>query len=66
MRKVLQPAFSPKAVASYVPDMVKIAEECCSRWAEQETISGYLAVKEYTFVVGPSGQLTSSYCPHAA
>ncbi|KAK9829984.1 hypothetical protein WJX72_009029 [[Myrmecia] bisecta] len=51
LRKAVQPAFTPKAVASYVPDMVQMAETCGEKWAAQQDITAYDAVKEYTFVI---------------
>ncbi|KAK9843391.1 hypothetical protein WJX81_000043 [Elliptochloris bilobata] len=51
MRKILNPAFTVKAVAEFVPGMVGIAQRCCADWQKQGRVSGYDCSKEYTFLV---------------
>lgn len=51
MRKLMAPAFNPKALARGVPRLVELAEEHCARWAAQGDVMGAKAIKAFTFHV---------------
>ena len=51
MRKLMAPAFNPKALARGVPRLVQLAEEHCARWASQGDLMGAKAIKAFTFHV---------------
>ena len=54
LRKLLKPAFSMSGIANMVPKVAVIAEQCLSKWADEEQIKGMLATKEFTFRVSPT------------
>ena len=58
MRKLMAPAFRPKALARVVPRLVELAEEHCACWAAQGNVMGAKAIKAFTFHV--SSRLSSS------
>ena len=51
-RKILAPAFTPKACQQYIPRIVQIAEGLCSEWANDKHVQGEDCIKAYTFQVG--------------
>ena len=51
MRKVVNPAFTPKVSQQYVPRILEIAEELCAEWAEAKYTKGEDCMKAYTFQV---------------
>ena len=51
IRKILSPAFTPKASQQYIPRMVEIAEELCAEWAATKHVKGEDTMKAYTFQV---------------
>ena len=53
MRKLMTPAFNPKHLARGVPRLVELAQQHCSRWAQQGEVMGAKAIKAFTFHVIP-------------
>ena len=51
MRKVVNPAFTPKVSQQYVPRILEIAQELCAEWAEAKYMKGEDCMKAYTFQV---------------
>ena len=51
LRKVLNPHFTPKAVAPYTTRLAEIAQQICSEMADAENPKGEDAMKKFTFKV---------------
>ena len=51
MRRVLTPAFAPKTVATYLPRIVAIANECVDRWLQLGSFTAHHEVNRFTFQV---------------
>lgn len=51
LRKLLNPTYSPRAVASYTPLLVATAETFCSKWLALGHINGHAEIKGFTFKV---------------
>jgi cytochrome P450 len=56
MRRVFLQAFSPARLRELAPDLVRLAQSYCERWAAAGTCGGpldiSLEVKAFTFEVG--------------
>ena len=48
-RKLLYEAFLPRALASYIPTMVKITDEYLYKWHKMESLTWYPELRNYTF-----------------
>ena len=48
-RKMIMPAFAPKAALAYIPRTVQFAEKFCGEWAEQFHVKGFDGMKDFTF-----------------
>ncbi len=47
-RRLMYQAFLPRALASYIPSIVKITEEYCQRWQEMKELTWYPELRNYT------------------
>lgn len=51
VRKLINPHFTPKAVAPYTPRLVEIAQQICTELADADKPKGEDAMKKFTFKV---------------
>lgn len=51
VRRMMMPAFSPKACAEYIPRIVETAQSLCAEWAQTRNIKGFYKMKAFTFQV---------------
>lgn len=51
VRKLIAPAFSPKAGMAYIPRTVEIAQSLCAKWAGAYNIKAFDEMKAFTFQV---------------
>ena len=49
LRKVINPHFTPKAVAAYTPRLVELAQQACMELAHAAKPKGEDAMKKFTF-----------------
>ena len=51
VRKMMMPAFSPKACAAHIPRIVELAQSLCAECTETRNFKAFYKIKAFTFRV---------------